>query len=625
MAKKIAMPVVRPSPQVEQQMANEGVRLLYDISRELPANKIKALRSMLSNMGGIDGILLPKVFFPSSRNIVQYEGKSYYYLHHDKNKDKLWLLDPATNQPLLLSYKNDFPKLKLEDEARRKSMAARFNKAVKSWNEKVETFDSKLGLVTVPLRVNRAVRFVDERLTELQGQKTSIEAQQKEPGFGLGGHEAWRAESVEALRNGSLMGKDQDAIDTVLYQYHDRLQQALQDLPSFQISPQAKKSLTTIIPAEIAGQAEKAGKEQDTFQAREERVEQGMPTELEPDVSPLQEIGPEHIPSGSPSKPNAYRSPEAYFKQKPQILQEIGFQITTLTQVKSALQNLIQTIGRMEKGQFSEDYLHSKPGLDDLNKLRGFLQESGKFIQKYQVPIFIEGGKVNPRLFGSSGTMGNAELAIEMNRIYSSVKRTLEKLSPVRQSILEPEPQPQPVSQTPEPALASVGKVVKTAGYKKIMGRIQRWSGVRGQAQVEEINMSDLIKWLGDSALAFQQDILRQLRTITPEQLAGSYLDITLDFESSGYRDPGVLSGPIEQSYPPEGDDERVVTGGTLDIVDQNGIGLGKVRVNRQFVRIFGNIFSEQVDTVEMDSSSFGDKGEDDAYDRMIDERGSTF
>jgi hypothetical protein len=33
----------------------------------------------------------------------------------------------------------------------------------------------------------------------------------------------------------------------------------------------------------------------------------------------------------------------------------------------------------------------------------------------------------------------------------------------------------------------------------------------------------------------------------------------TVDWLSSGYYDPGVSTGPVEKSYPPEGDDERAL------------------------------------------------------------------
>ena len=53
------------------------------------------------------------------------------------------------------------------------------------------------------------------------------------------------------------------------------------------------------------------------------------------------------------------------------------------------------------------------------------------------------------------------------------------------------------------------------------MTRVQRWHNVRGQLVV--------------------------------------YPEIVITFRSSGYRDPGVIGGPVEHSYPPEGSDERVV------------------------------------------------------------------
>ncbi|HUS38944.1 MAG TPA: hypothetical protein VMX74_05815 [Pirellulales bacterium] len=38
-------------------------------------------------------------------------------------------------------------------------------------------------------------------------------------------------------------------------------------------------------------------------------------------------------------------------------------------------------------------------------------------------------------------------------------------------------------------------------------------------------------------------------------------VNLVLPFLSSGYSDPGVLSGPPENCYPPEGDDERLPDG----------------------------------------------------------------
>lgn len=59
------------------------------------------------------------------------------------------------------------------------------------------------------------------------------------------------------------------------------------------------------------------------------------------------------------------------------------------------------------------------------------------------------------------------------------------------------------------------------------MGRVTKWRGVRGTA-VDK----------------------------------GGMLEI--DFTSSGYSDPGFISGPPEKCYPPEGEEERTVKGARL-------------------------------------------------------------
>jgi hypothetical protein len=46
---------------------------------------------------------------------------------------------------------------------------------------------------------------------------------------------------------------------------------------------------------------------------------------------------------------------------------------------------------------------------------------------------------------------------------------------------------------------------------------------------------------------------------------------LIIGWESVGYYDPGVRGGPIEQSYPPEGDDQRSLDGPVaIDIIGPN-------------------------------------------------------
>ena len=44
--------------------------------------------------------------------------------------------------------------------------------------------------------------------------------------------------------------------------------------------------------------------------------------------------------------------------------------------------------------------------------------------------------------------------------------------------------------------------------------------------------------------------------------------EVTIFFVCSGYDDPGITTGPAEKCYPPESDEERIVTGITVGNVD---------------------------------------------------------
>lgn len=37
--------------------------------------------------------------------------------------------------------------------------------------------------------------------------------------------------------------------------------------------------------------------------------------------------------------------------------------------------------------------------------------------------------------------------------------------------------------------------------------------------------------------------------------------DVEVAIDYKGYEDPGICSGPVEDCYPPEGDEERTITG----------------------------------------------------------------
>jgi len=61
-------------------------------------------------------------------------------------------------------------------------------------------------------------------------------------------------------------------------------------------------------------------------------------------------------------------------------------------------------------------------------------------------------------------------------------------------------------------------------------------------------------------------------------QLDCDEIEVEVDGKSTGYYDSGICSGPPENCYPPEGDDERTITGINL-IFYKNGKELSQYRL----------------------------------------------
>jgi len=469
---KTAMPVVPPSPLTKSKMEEEGIRLLLDINRMLPSTKIRELKGLLKDVGGVEGIFLPKVFYPTNRNVVTLNGKEYYYLHHEKSKaksnpGKLWLLDLQSGDPVELPYEGTVEQLNLTDSARREEVRGTANSAIQQWNAKIDKLDGNVGLITIPLRVQRVAKLIDERLAILNSQ---VQATESQPEYASEGSEQWRQESLESLKSGTL--NDQDAIDTALFWYQENPQQLLTDVETFNISDILKQTLRNIAQAEIGNTTDKNEKRQQDWQNREDRMGEELPEIREPTIQPVPEHEPGTLPGGSVQKPDAYRSFQSYQKQQSPKLKEINFQIKALQGVQAALNNVNAQIAGMQKGQFSDEYLGSIEGREVLQNMKAFLDAAYGFIKKYSVDVFTDEGYVNPKLFGRTGSMGNVELAVELNRLYNAVRkatqsRTSMATMPETTSVdMTPNVSP---NVSPEISASAKLKLVKKANGKTVL------------------------------------------------------------------------------------------------------------------------------------------------------------
>jgi len=107
------------------------------------------------------------------------------------------------------------------------------------------------------------------------------------------------------------------------------------------------------------------------------------------------------------------------------------------------------------------------------------------------------------------------------------------------------------------------------------MGFCTKWTN-------EPVSLSINVTIEADGTL-FDLDNDRAIPIRIAEEHRGEAVEeLTIDARSSGYYDPGVLSGPPERCYPPEGDDERIVEGASITCGDRR-IELSKEAAEKLF------------------------------------------
>lgn len=108
------------------------------------------------------------------------------------------------------------------------------------------------------------------------------------------------------------------------------------------------------------------------------------------------------------------------------------------------------------------------------------------------------------------------------------------------------------------------------------MGRKNSWSGADtmwwpAEAVVQDKRITR-IEFENEVILSpeLTAKIAAQIGDAVPDEEDKLYLEFGFEFDFSGYYDPGVCSGPVEHCYPPESDDERLITGVVVAFMDQD-------------------------------------------------------
>lgn len=78
-------------------------------------------------------------------------------------------------------------------------------------------------------------------------------------------------------------------------------------------------------------------------------------------------------------------------------------------------------------------------------------------------------------------------------------------------------------------------------------------------------------------------------------------LELVITFLSSGYYDPGIYSGPMDGSYPAEGDDERVL----------DSVVIGDRELPKDLAEKIFDLYQEEIDAVEIEPPEY-ERSDDD-------------
>ena len=453
---KSAMPVPISDEQ-RQQMADEGVFVTEDTFNRLPntpKNKMKGVLENLKNNEASDffinldpesAVMLPAIYKPDPNYLVEIDGHNYYiinvteprtagrkqtvkgiqYAKGDNIPGEIIAMDADNGLPVPMVFEQVVDKIRTPKE-RKEKILAEMNEEIEAWNKRVETIEKAAGPTKLALQLVWVEDKIKSRIEVLDAQAEAISKKQEanmdenHPGY-----DEW----MQSLRDGIASGEFTllDAFHSLLFLHQsnpEALFQGIQD-GTIEVPEELRDGLLAVAAQELQLKGEKEAKDMQREREKEERIEEDLPAEREPVEEPLRPYTMDDIPDSSFETIQKNKTLGHWKAQMNRQLVSIAKNREALEEVLSSLEGLRGYIGALEKGQRSKEYLTSPEGQSVMNDIDEFLRASQGFIKGYSKPV-IEENTINPSLLGNKGTIGNALVAVALNRIYSVIKRTFQ-------------------------------------------------------------------------------------------------------------------------------------------------------------------------------------------------------
>ena len=463
---KIAMPVPITEEQ-RREMAKEGIYVMVDILDKLPnigkrdiAATIKNLQEQgvgdfFNTLDPKNAIMLPAIYKADPSKLIEIDGHQYYvvnvteprdvkkksiingleYQKGDRYGGEIICMDVETGLPVPFIFDEVVDKIKTPTQNREQTMAE-MNDEIIAWNKRVDAIDKAIGPTKLGLQVGWIEQKIIERIATLDVQIEALTRKQQNPLKDFPSYANW----VQTLRDGVKNGQFnlRDVFDSLLFLYQANTEQLMQGIQdgTVQVPDELKNGLLAIAAQELMIKGEKDVVEMQKQREKETRMEEELAPDKEPIDEPLRPVTLEDIPEQKYKKLTQNRTLAHWAKSIEVTISGIQKDKEQLQSVLDSLNGLRTYVAELQKGQRANDFLRSPEGQEIVQDLREFLDKAQVFIKRYSTDIVAD-NTINPKLMGRGGTMGNALLAVALNRIYVIIKKTLDEVSVPEEVLIE--------------------------------------------------------------------------------------------------------------------------------------------------------------------------------------------
>lgn len=457
---RTAMPVPMPTPQERRRMMEEGIGVSPHVphakhtKEELPNTGKKELAEIIKNAAeGFFSSLsdtdkktvmqLPAIHQLDPDMLVDIDGQNYYVVQIAQSESpkksiirdgveykagqtypgKIVCLKADTGEVVQFPFQGTVEKIKQPLENKQRIMQ-NMNTEIAAYNKKLETIEKASHTSRLALQIQSAEQDVNERLETINRMIDVIQQKQDNPTQSQG-HTEWMERLFDDVRNRrmSLL----DAFHTISYQYQNRPEQLVSDIESgtLDVPQEIRQALLAMATQEARNKQQEANDERQESANREVRKQEEWIPEGGIEEHPLPFVTQDDIPGGDYKRLPAYSRPENINNQTIRQLTSLTNDRQEITATKESLTGLRQYIGALEKSQRSNEFLSSPEGQTVIQNVLEQLNNIKQFVKRYKTNLF-EDGKINSKLFGTSGkAMGNALLAVSLNKILNVIYETI--------------------------------------------------------------------------------------------------------------------------------------------------------------------------------------------------------